>query len=190
MKAEIYWVPGPWSGRLGIVPRPRGGDWLADEVRSWRDAGIDVVTSLLTPEEVAELGLREEERWSREEGLEFQAFPIPDRGVPESRRKMAELVSTLEGALEAGKRVAVHCRQGIGRSALLAASLLVSTGDKPDHAFRTIGKARGTVVPETAAQRQWVAEFAAEALPRRSSAQRERSPSQKNPARISGHRVS
>src|SRR6476620_4583045 len=61
MRADIYWIPGPWPGRLGIAPRPRGGDWLADEVKAWRAAGVDVVTSLLTPEEVAELGLQEEE---------------------------------------------------------------------------------------------------------------------------------
>ena len=35
MKAEVYWVPGPWPGRLGILPRPRGGDWLADALSPW-----------------------------------------------------------------------------------------------------------------------------------------------------------
>lgn len=40
METEIYWVPGPWPGRLGIIPRPRGGDWLGDEVRSWRASGL------------------------------------------------------------------------------------------------------------------------------------------------------
>src|SRR5436309_517711 len=72
MRAEIYWVPGPWPGRLGIVPRPRGRDWLADEVRSWRDAGISLVTSLLTPDEVSELGLEDEGPLCQEEGLEFR----------------------------------------------------------------------------------------------------------------------
>jgi hypothetical protein len=61
MRAEIYWIPGSWPGRLGIVPRPRGGDWLEDEIRAWRDAGLDVAVSLLTPDEAAELGLECEE---------------------------------------------------------------------------------------------------------------------------------
>src|SRR6185295_405482 len=102
----------PWPGRLGILPRPRGGDWLADEVRSWRAAGVDVVASLLTPDEVTELDLQEEANHSREEGLEFHTFPIPDRGVPWSRREFAEFVRGLEKALESGKSVGVHCRQG------------------------------------------------------------------------------
>jgi hypothetical protein len=32
----VFWVDAPWRGRLGIVPRPRGGDWLPDETRVWR----------------------------------------------------------------------------------------------------------------------------------------------------------
>src|SRR5436305_9445809 len=107
MRAEVHWVPGPWPGRMGIVPRPRGGDWLEDEVRSWRASGLDVVASLLTPEEAAELELQEEEAQSRKEGLEFYALPIPDRGVPPSRADLIKLVDRLERALESGKNVAL-----------------------------------------------------------------------------------
>jgi protein-tyrosine phosphatase len=163
MRADAYWVPGPWPGRLAIVPRPRGGDWLADEIRSWKAAGINVVTSLLTPAEVAELELQEEEIRSRVEGLEFVSFPIPDYGVPSSQRDLTEVVHRLEIALKAGKNVAVHCRQGIGRSSVLAASLLVSAGIDPDEAFRRIEKARGRPVPDTPEQREWVARLASEA---------------------------
>ncbi|HYX22707.1 MAG TPA: dual specificity protein phosphatase family protein [Thermoanaerobaculia bacterium] len=163
MKAEVHWVSGPWPGRLGIIPRPRGGDWLADEVRAWRASGLDVVTSLLTPDEVAELELQEEETRAREEGLEFLAFPIPDYGVPQSRRDLAAFASRLENALESGKNVVVHCRQGIGRSSLLIASLLVLAGEEPDEAFRRIEKARGRPVPDTIQQREWVAQITSEA---------------------------
>ena len=98
MKPEVYWVPGPWPGRLAILPRPRGGDWLPDGVRMWREAGLEIVASLLTKEEVAELELRDEEALAREQRLEFHAFPIPDRGVPASLVLTAELVRVLEKA--------------------------------------------------------------------------------------------
>ena len=42
-----------------MLPRPRGGDWLADEIRSLRACGVDVLVSLLTGEEVGELDLAE-----------------------------------------------------------------------------------------------------------------------------------
>jgi protein-tyrosine phosphatase len=114
----------------------------------------------LTPDEVAELDLREEESTVGREGLEFETLPIPDYGVPASRVALAQLVGRLKGELDAGKRVAVHCRQGIGRSSLLVASLLVAAGTEPDEAFRYIEKARGRPVPDTQEQREWVRENA------------------------------
>jgi len=167
-RADVYWVPGPWRGRLGIVPRPRGEDWLGDEVRSWREAGLSVVASLLTPEESSEFGLEAEAEISRRAGLEFHSLPIPDLGVPPSRAAMADLAEALERALSAGKNVAVHCRQGIGRSSLAVASVLVTAGVPPGEAFRDIAAARGTQVPETVEQRRWVETFAS--IPARGAA--------------------
>lgn len=158
MRTEVYWVPGPWPGRLGVVPRPRGGDWLADEVRSWKGAQIDVVASLLTPEETAELDLQGEETLTREQGLGYCSFPIPDYSVPRSRADLLRFLDRLEEALESGKNVAVHCRAGIGRSSIVVASLLVSAGLEPKEAFRRIEKARGRPVPDTPEQRDWVAQ--------------------------------
>jgi len=162
MKTDVYWVAGPWPGHLGIVPRPRGGDWLADEVRSWRAAGLDVVASLLTAEEAAELELGQEAVLARQAGLQFCSFPIPDYGVPQSRASLLALTGDLEKALESGKNVAVHCRQGIGRSSIVAASVLIASGEEADEAFRQIEKARGRPVPDTREQKQWVAEMASE----------------------------
>src|SRR5437764_6510613 len=93
MRTELYWVPGPWSGLLAIMPRPRGGDWLEDEIQSWRRSGIDVVVSLLTPDEIADLSLVEEEELARSNGIQFFSFPILDRGVPSSREAVSELAS-------------------------------------------------------------------------------------------------
>ena len=162
MKTELYWIDGPWSGKLAIVPRPRGGDWLEDEVGAWRQAGLDVVVSLLTQDEVADLDLTQEAKLSRAKGIEFVVFPIPDRSVPLSRKDTVELVKILHTLLAEGKNVGAHCRQGIGRSALLAACLLVFAGIEPKTAFRHVSVARGSVVPETLEQRDWVIAFARE----------------------------
>jgi protein-tyrosine phosphatase len=166
MRVELYWIEGPWPGRLAILPRPRGGDWLEDEIDAWRRAGVDMVVSLLTPDEVTDLGLGDEANISRRNGIDFASFPIPDRGVPSSAAAAAELVTKLDAALANGRTVAVHCRQGIGRSAVIAASLLTRAGLDPERAFRRIGAARGLPVPETDEQRAWVESFARESLPR------------------------
>ncbi len=59
MLAEVYWIK-DIAWRLAILPRPRSGEWLEDEIRSLRAQGIDVLVSLLTPDETAELELEQE----------------------------------------------------------------------------------------------------------------------------------
>lgn len=162
MKTELSWIEGPWPGRLAILPRPRGGDWLEDDVCSWRQAGLDVVVSLLTHDENVDLDLTQEAGLCQAQGLQFLSFPIEDRGTPTSRRATLDLVRKLEKALTQGKSLAIHCRQGIGRSALIAACLLVLVSVDPETAFRRVSAARGCSVPETAEQREWVREFARE----------------------------
>ncbi len=160
MRTVAYWIEGPWPGRLAIVPRPRGGDWLEEEVRSWQEAGLDIVVSLLTPDENIELELNQEELLCRAQGIQFYAYPIPDRGIPASRKATTALVEKLEKVLEAGKSVAVHCRQGIGRSSLIAALLLISAGMDPEAALAQIRQARGCAVPDTIEQSSWIKSFA------------------------------
>lgn len=57
MSTEPRWVEGPWNGTFAIAARPRGGDWLEDEMKAWRRLGVTTIVSLLTPEEERELGL-------------------------------------------------------------------------------------------------------------------------------------
>lgn len=116
MIPDLFWIPGPWTGRLAIVARPRGGDWLDGEACGWRQAGVDVLVSLLEEEEAAELGLAHEGEAAESNGIRFVSFPIPDRGVPASTELAVALLKEIGGALNDGKNVAVHCRQGIGRS--------------------------------------------------------------------------
>src|SRR5262245_15611132 len=95
MRAEAYFIPEAGAGRLAIMPRPRAGDWLEDEVASWKDAGLGVVVSLLEDGEVAELGLHQEQELCERAGLIFLRLPIPDRGLPASRQDVTRLVSSL-----------------------------------------------------------------------------------------------
>lgn len=160
MSEDVHWVEGPWKGRLAIVPRPRGGDWLEDEVRRWKQSGLKVVLSLLVPDEDAHFQLEREGEICEAHAVRFVSYPIADRGVPQSRDATAALVQELERELESGKSVGVHCRQSIGRSALITACVIVAAGKDPDEAFEVISAARGLPVPETNEQREWVKTFA------------------------------
>jgi len=165
MTPTLHWIRGRWAGHLAVSARPRGGDWLRDEVKGWRASGVDIVISLLTPDEVDDLGLNEEAARCQEEGIGFVSFPIADRAVPRSREETEKLLRTLEGYLAAGKTIVIHCRQGLGRSALIAAGLLVLGGTVLQEAFTRLSASRGSSVPETEEQRKWVEEFARDIAP-------------------------
>jgi protein-tyrosine phosphatase len=164
MNPKLYWVDGPWPGKLAISARPRG-DWLEDEICGWRRAGVDAVVSLLTPQENEDLQLGEESDLAQARGLHFLSLPIEDRGVPADWEAASRAVAQAGEMLKRGRNVAVHCRQGIGRSGVIAAALLTRDGSSADDAFKLIGEARGLAVPETAEQREWLRKFAAQETP-------------------------
>jgi protein-tyrosine phosphatase len=163
MRTDLYWIETPFPGRLAVAPRPRGGDWLGDEVRAWHDSGVDTVVSLLTPDEVDEFDLGGESAASAAAGMRLVNLPVPDRGTPASRAEFRELVAELAEELAAGRSVVVHCRQGIGRAGLTAAGILIAAGFAPEEAVARVSAARGRPVPETPAQRRWLDGFAADA---------------------------
>jgi protein-tyrosine phosphatase len=165
MKTELYWIAISTPGRLAIMPRPRGGDWLEDEVKAWRRAGIDVVVSLLMPNEISELDLGHEQSLCEANGIQFRSFPIVDRDIPTSKTAVAELATELAQLLVEGKSIAVHCRQGIGRAALIAICVLVTTGVDADAATERVSAARGCLVPETVGQKRFIAEFVKSMFP-------------------------
>jgi predicted protein tyrosine phosphatase len=159
MSAPMYWIDAPLNGRLAIAARPRAGDWLSDEISAWRVEAADTVVSLLEPEEVQELGLSEEADLCRKVGVEFVAFPVPDRGVPASLFKTIAIAQDLADQMQNGKSVIIHCRAGIGRSALLAACVLVRAGIQADKVFEMIAASRGLRVPDTDDQIRWLHDF-------------------------------
>ena len=160
IKPDVYWIKGPWPGRLAILARPRGADWLEDEVEVWKEIGLDTVVSLLTRSEEVELSLTEESDLARRRGLTFINFPIPDYSVPRSQGATRQIVDELGNQLSRGNNVGIHCRQGIGRSSLVAACILVALGESSGNAFKQIKSARGVSVPDTTEQKNWVASFA------------------------------
>jgi protein-tyrosine phosphatase len=108
--------------------------------------------------------LADEDEAAAANRIRFISFPIADRGVPVSTERAVALLKEIVGALDDGKSVAVHCRQGIGRSGLIAAAALVTAGMSADSAIEMVSAARGQTVPETEAQRWWIHHLPSERL--------------------------
>jgi protein-tyrosine phosphatase len=155
MKTQLYTVPIAGGGSVSIMARPRGGDWIEDEMTAARASGVDVVVSALTEDEVRELELEGEEQAAQAAGVSFRSMPIPDRGVPSMEMGVATLLSQLAAAVHEGRHVAVHCRMGIGRSSMIAAILLALQGEDVDAVFQRLQAIRGSPIPDTEEQRSW-----------------------------------
>ncbi len=164
MIAEVFWTKEKYPGRIALVPRPRGGEWLEDEAAAWADAGLDVIVSMLDAEETRTFELGREGEFCAANGIEFFSFPVTDRSVPSADETFFRFAEKLKKLLLQGKNIGIHCRQSIGRAPLLAAVLMISFGIKPTEAFRQLSKVRGVEVPETNEQKEWAEQFAAETV--------------------------
>jgi protein-tyrosine phosphatase len=143
------------------MARPRSGEWLEDEIGNWQASGIALVVSLLEKEEVSDLGLQGERALCEQHGIDFLPFPIADRGVPAFMQETKAFAAMLLGHIADGRAVAIHCRAGIGRSSIVAGSVLVLEGMSATDALTAIATVRRTPVPDTDAQRLWLADFEA-----------------------------
>jgi len=142
--------------RISIVARPRGNDWLYDEVSAFSWDGVDTLVSMLTEEEAGELGLQKEAAACGAAGIQFVKVAIADRSVPSDKHAFLHSIERLVELVRGGRHLAVHCRASIGRSSLLAASILIRLGWDANAAFDAIQIARGCAVPDTPEQRRWV----------------------------------
>jgi protein-tyrosine phosphatase len=137
------------------MAKPRGGDWLEDELVALRRTGVDVLVCALPELERRELALADEAPAAQRARMAFVAISIPDLSVPDLPTVLPQL-RELVGRLHAGQHVVAHCRFGIGRASLLAAAVLVLEGVDPNEAWRRLSHARGQQVPDTEEQRRWL----------------------------------
>lgn len=157
MFTKVYWLHTYEKGnRLGIMARPRGNEWLEQEIKQFKISGVDAIVSLLEKEEVYELGLKEEGQCCIHHELDFIHYPIKDRSVPTSVADTNRVVLSIHNALIQGKDVVIHCRMGIGRSSIIAGAVLLKTGRKASDILKHISQVRGLAVPDTEEQATWL----------------------------------
>jgi len=118
---DVFWIEGDPKAALAIVTRPRGDDWLEDELLRLKRQGIDALVSMLEAEEADSLGLSEEASLTEKTGLSFVSYPIPDRTTPADLPSFHIFATRLAIRLAAGEHIGIHCRGSIGRASIAAA---------------------------------------------------------------------
>jgi ADP-ribosylglycohydrolase len=114
-----YWVV---PGRLlvGEHPGSRSRASSMDRLRRFLEAGITCFIDLTELDERPAYETRLPLAAPSGRRVEYLRQPIPDHGVPADRETMRRILALLDGALESGHCVYLHCRAGIGRSATVA----------------------------------------------------------------------
>ncbi len=75
------------------------------------------------------------------QGLKYLRLPTKDNGAPKIKDLQA-VVKFIREELSTGGKVYIHCWEGLGRSATMAAAYYVSEGKTPFEAWREIRKIR------------------------------------------------
>jgi protein-tyrosine phosphatase len=154
MRPSIYKIDSKTTGVLFVMPKP-SGDWLDDDLKAYKEIGVDKIVSLLTREEVDELGLQNEKACCEAFGMGFYQLSIVDRGLPDTGR-FTDLVANVSGHLIDGQSISIHCRAGIGRAGMLASCCLVHLGMTAEQAISTVCAGRGVVIPDTEEQKEFI----------------------------------
>ncbi len=160
MLPAFQWVDTDQAFRLALRHRPSGGPQLEAELLALKCMGVDVLVSLLEPDESHKLGLEKEAELAQTHGLHFISFPIPDHSVPTSLADTKALCQDLLTFLQDGKGVLLHCFAGIGRSGTIGGATMNLAGFDVHDACLRMSRARGFYVPETEEQRAWLDRFA------------------------------
>lgn len=143
-------------GSITMMPRPPGGSQLGHFIEYLSSSGIDVLVSMLQFEEAKSLSLINEGSECESHNIEFINFPIQDHNVPQFFLPFNQLVTKLANDVKHGKNIAVHCYAGIGRTGLLASSILIKLGMEVDFSLINLSQCRGLRVPETIDQITWL----------------------------------
>ena len=158
MYPRIYQVQKISNGILSIMAKPVAGEWIEEEFCNLKKLGIDKIVSLLEKNEEIEVGLNKEYDLCLKNNLEFENFPIPDRGIP--KIEMAkQLTNKLHKEIIYGKHVVIHCRAGIGISGIIVAAILKEAGSATQDAIKIVSEARGIQIPDTIEQEKWLGNY-------------------------------
>jgi protein-tyrosine phosphatase len=155
-------LPAWVSGKLLLHSMP--GRFEAIE-RVWHQVRSEAIGAIVCLAEEYEIRLKSSKY---AEALEMGAVPcsvlpfeIREGGVPEDRDGFWALARDVAKRLESGEAVLVHCAGGVGRTAMLAVSVLLALGEPMTEAEKAVSRAGSTV--ETMPQIEMLAWCAARA---------------------------
>lgn len=141
----------------------RSGHWHRDldadlaRVQQW---GTCMVISLIEEHEFRELEVEALPDDVEQLGMKWRHLPIRDMSLPGKHfnDRWPEVGQEIMTTLQAGMRIFLHCKGGLGRTGMIAACLLIESGMSAEEAIVQVRLARPNAI-ETAIQEWFVMSY-------------------------------
>ena len=152
------------GGSLGLTLCPGKKDsarsWnrdLSTDLQAIRAWGATTVVTLIEDHEFRLLRIESLADEVRAMGMNWLHLPIVDVNIPDRRFEDAWLSDgpKLHDRLDAGEKILIHCRGGLGRAGLVAGRILVERGCSAAKAIAQIRSVRPHAI-QTSEQEQYV----------------------------------
>ena len=159
----------PLGGTIGLTFCPGKkhygtyeGQWDRDldaDLAVIRQYGAEALVTLMEEAELPRVHVSPALLGSKvaELGLEWHLLPIRDQAIPDGSFEDLWTYSgpRLREHLRLGKKIAIHCLGGLGRTGTVAARLLIELGEPPETAINSVRRARPGSI-ENSAQENYV----------------------------------
>ncbi|HCJ30468.1 MAG TPA: protein phosphatase [Pseudomonas sp.] len=150
-------------GALIFTPCPgtRGTD-VAGALATLQAAGACAVVTLMPTSELADNEADTLPELCAAHGLEWFQLPVPDEQNPGEAfdAQWARHRPRVLALLDEGRRVAIHCKGGSGRTGLIAARILIERGVPRERAIGLVQALRSKAIRHPA-HAAWIAQFEA-----------------------------
>lgn len=151
-----------WPGALILTACPthapqKGSTPLEVEISNWREAAMLMLITLLDEDEIHPLDVMSLVRELQANNIAWHHFPIQNMCPPDAATipHLENLLMEAAEILATGGMVSIHCHAGLGRTGLVASTLLTSIGMAPTDAIKTIRAYRPGSI-ETRSQEDFV----------------------------------
>jgi protein-tyrosine phosphatase len=118
-------------------------DGIENDLQCICNWGATVIVNLLEAREIVTLGVAALPGRILSRNMTFLHLPMANNVLPDDvfEKKWLLARSRLLHGLQKGERILIHCKEGIGRSGIVAARLLIESGIDADRAIKTVRKA-------------------------------------------------
>jgi protein-tyrosine phosphatase/nicotinamidase-related amidase len=146
---------------VGLTILPGRKDYsrsTEEDLNYLNSQGIKNVVPLITDDELHDFGVEDLMEKYAEFGIDVKRLPIKDQ-MASSNEEMKDLLDWIKTKMDKNEKVMIHCVGGLGRSGMVAASLIKSLGKTANEAIFEVRASRSPRAVESKDQEEFVKQF-------------------------------